>query len=362
MKVKVNTKSKTYYVHIEKDFEKSLESFIRKYFPESKLFVVADSKIIALFKDRISLLQQSFGGKKNLYKFVAKEENKNYLEVQKIQAKLLKAGYGRDTLLIAIGGGITGDIAGFAASTYMRGIPFVQVPTTILAAVDSSVGGKTGINFSEGKNIIGSFWQPEAVFVAESFFETLPERELISGFGEILKYAYLSEKRFFNFVSKSFSKYLQKNEKVLTKLIAESVKIKASVVAEDENEKGLRRILNLGHTFGHALEVEQSHKIKHGEAVIVGLLSALELSRLNGLLTSEKFEELEKPFLKFKDKIKLRKPNPVDVYRLMSKDKKKLKGKLRFVLLGDVGMIYPEVVTPKKQIIKSMEYAFEYFN
>ncbi len=360
-RIKVNALTKTYNVNIGSELNEEIAKFVTKHPFGENVFVIADSKAFGLHKEKISTLVKSFPGKSLIYKFVAKEKNKNYIEVQKLQARLLKAGFGRDTLLLAIGGGITGDVAGFASATYMRGIPFVQIPTTVLAAVDSSVGGKTGINFENGKNIIGAFYQPEAVFIDKVFFKTLPETELISGLGEIVKYSYLAGGKFFEFVKNSIEKYFALDEKVLTKLISDSVKIKSAVVESDEKETGLRKILNLGHTFAHALEIEQQHKINHGAAVLVGLAAALKLSADLGLLSAEKFEELILTLTYVKNKIKLSSPVAGNVYRLMFKDKKKQKGEIKFVLLGDAGIVYPEMAAPKNIVIKSLKFAFEYF-
>ncbi len=361
MKIKIKTESKDYTVYIGSNLDKEISKFLRNHPFGENLFFVIDSKVFKLYEKKIKHILNSANGKVRFQKFVATEGKKNYESVKRLQSKLLKAGYGRDSLLVAIGGGITGDLAGFAAAAYMRGIPFVQIPTTVLAAVDSSVGGKTGINFENGKNLIGAFHQPEAVFIDKSFLELLPRRELLSGLGEMIKYAYLAGGSFLQFLTKSIEKYFALDEKVLTRLIAESVKIKAGVVAQDERESGLRKILNLGHTFAHALEIEQNHRLKHGEAVIIGLAAALSLSKELNLLEEGEFENLLKPLSMVKEEIKLKSPDPQKVYRLMFKDKKKRGGEIKFVLLGKAGMVYPEISAPKAKVISSLKFAFNYF-
>ncbi len=360
-KIEVNAQSKSYPVFIGENTNDRLIKFIARYPFGENVFAVVDSKVFSKQKEKISSLPNSLNGKVKVYKFVAKEENKSYAGLQKIHSALLKAGFGRDTLALSIGGGITGDITGFAAATFMRGIPYIQIPTTILSAVDSSVGGKTAINFGDGKNLIGAFYQPEAVFIDKTYFDSLPEAELVSGLGEIIKYSFLAGGSFLNYVKKSIPDYFNLKAPVVSKFVSESVKFKAGVVENDEREKGLRKILNLGHTFAHALEIEQQYKVNHGTAVIFGLAAALKLSLDLNLMPTENFEKLLATLSLVKDKVNLRSPNINKIYSLMFKDKKKRKGELRFVLLGNAGVVYPEVTAEKRFVINSLKFAVEYF-
>ena len=191
--------------------------------------------------------------------------------------------------MISIGGGITGDISGLAASLFKRGLKFINIPTTLLSQVDSSIGGKTGVNTKQGKNLIGTFYQPNLVISDIQFLKTLPKREIICGYGEILKHSLIANKNFYNFLNKNSSKIFNLSSPFIEKAILESCKIKKSVVQKDEKENGLRKILNFGHTFAHAYEASlgYSKKLNHGEAVILGMRSALNFSLKNNLLKKE---------------------------------------------------------------------------
>jgi 3-dehydroquinate synthase len=269
--------------------------------------------------------------------------------------------YNRDTLIIAAGGGVVGDLAGYAAATFMRGVQLVHLPTTLLAMVDSSIGGKTGINFNKNKNIIGAFFQPEFVMADLEFLKTLPKSEIICGTGEIIKYAYLSNNDFFNYVNDNLNEILICNLTVLDKVISESVKIKSAVVKQDEKETGLRKILNLGHTFAHAYESELNFRIKHGEAVIAGLISALYLSNRLKILSKEKFDRFIKLPLKINLSAAFNKLNKENVYNRMFSDKKSRGGRIKFVLLADTGKILIDVDASKADIYYALENTLEHF-
>ncbi len=361
-RIKIKASTKTYFVNIGEKLGKETAKFINKHPYGKNLFFIVDSRLMRIHGEKIRNLSESLPAvKKKFYKLSATEENKSYSEMQKIHEFMLKHHYGRDTLIIAIGGGITGDLSGFVASTYMRGVPYVQIPTTILAAVDSSVGGKTGINLLGFKNIVGSFYQPEAVFADTEFFETLPYEEKLCGFGEILKYAFLANENFLKFITKNTDAFFANETKALSRIIGESVKLKAAVVSADETEKGLRKILNLGHTFGHAIEAAEKHKIKHGQAVIAGLFASLNLARFMNLIDEKNFLSLSEVLGQFKGKIKLSVSDVSKIYSSMKKDKKNREGKIKFVLIGAPGVIYPEIEAPKNLVIKSLRKTVEYF-
>src|ERR1039458_5476244 len=214
--------------------------------------------------------------------------------VDRLLREMVRAGGDRGSLLIAFGGGIVGDVGGFLAAIYMRGIPYVQVPTTFLAQVDSSVGGKTGVNLPEGKNLVGSFHHPLAVFADISVLGTLPDRELRAGLMESIKAGIIRDRSLVRFMEEHSSEVLGRDAKALEKVIAASIRMKAGVVNLDERESGLRMILNLGHTVGHALEQVTGYKVLlHGEAVGWGMVAALYLARKRGLISRAQFERLE---------------------------------------------------------------------
>jgi 3-dehydroquinate synthase len=243
-----------------------------------------------------------------------------------------------------------GDVAGFISATYMRGVQCVQVPTTLLAAVDSSVGGKTGINFHDTKNIIGAFYQPKLVLIDTRFLSTLSDEEILCGVGEIVKYAFITDDDMFNYVDNNLSKILNLDADTLNYVIHESIRFKGDVVQTDEKESGLRKILNLGHTFAHAFEVQQKHRIKHGQAVIVGIACALYLSNAIGIMNDEEFEKSINLIKSFADNIKLDKFDIADFEAIMIRDKKNKEGKIKFVLLKSVGELLVDVESDWKNV------------
>jgi 3-dehydroquinate synthase len=275
------------------------------------------------------------------------EEHKTIKNVEGLLREMARAGGDRGSLLIAFGGGIVGDVGGFVASIFMRGIPYVQVPTTFLAQVDSSVGGKTGVNLPEGKNLVGSFCHPLAVFADIGVLATLPERELRAGLMESIKAGIIRDRALVRFMEEHSDDVLGRNPKALEKVIAASIRMKAGVVNQDERERGLRMILNFGHTVGHALEQATSYKVLlHGEAVGWGMVAALHLARQRGTISRAQFERLENLMALYGPlpALKLRVPK---VVRATVGDKKNVGGVTRFVLpvgIGDAGVV--EDVTP----------------
>jgi 3-dehydroquinate synthase/shikimate kinase/3-dehydroquinate synthase len=256
---------------------------------------------------------------------------------------LLTKNFSREDCVISIGGGITGDISGFAASLFKRGLKFINIPTTLLSQVDSSIGGKTGVNSKYGKNLIGSFYQPNLVISDVQFLKTLPKRELICGYGEILKHSLIANKSFYNFLDKNNDKILKLSSPFVEKAIYESCKIKKDVVEKDEKEQGLRKILNFGHTFAHAYEASlgYSKKLNHGEAVILGMQSALSFSLKNNLIKKNDYylvlkhiSETNLPS-KLKKFFKTRDLNKI--LSFMAKDKKNNSNKINLVLLKKIG-------------------------
>ncbi|MBI5234716.1 MAG: 3-dehydroquinate synthase [Deltaproteobacteria bacterium] len=267
------------------------------------------------------------------------ERYKTLKTVSSVYDALVKRRVERRTPIIALGGGVIGDMAGFVAATYLRGVPYIQVPTTLLSQVDSSVGGKTGVNHPNGKNLIGAFYQPRAVFIDPETLDTLSEREFKAGLAEVIKYGVISDERFFNFLEKN-AKTLAQRGLPLVKAIKRSCEIKAAVVASDERESGLRAILNFGHTFGHAIEATAGYgRIKHGEAVSIGMLLAARFSFKRGLCGAEAPERLEKLLLALGMKTHIpRLPVPA-LMRAMTLDKKVSAGRLRFVLTRGIGRV-----------------------
>jgi 3-dehydroquinate synthase len=266
------------------------------------------------------------------------EVYKNQETLNLIYDALLKEKCERTTTLIALGGGVIGDMTGYAAATYLRGVPFIQIPTTLLSQVDSSVGGKTGINHPLGKNMIGAFYQPQCVIADIDTFKTLPEREFSAGMAEVIKYGLIRDEAFFDWLEKNIEDLMKLNPSLLIEAIKRSCQNKADIVEMDEHESGVRATLNLGHTFGHAIENAMGYGVwLHGEAVATGIVMAANLSKLMGWLKDIEFNRIVK--LLKEAKLPIDPPNiSEDQYmQLMSMDKKVVNGKIRLVLQKGIG-------------------------
>ncbi|WP_024787819.1 MULTISPECIES: 3-dehydroquinate synthase [unclassified Lebetimonas] len=258
------------------------------------------------------------------------EEYKNFESIEYALERLFDAKYDRNSVIIAFGGGVIGDMSGFAASIFLRGIKFIQIPTTLLAMVDSSVGGKTGINTKFGKNLIGSFYQPEAVYIDTHFLTTLPKREFAAGMAEVIKMAVMFDKEFF--------KNLENDKLSIEEIIKRSVEIKADVVNEDEKEKGIRSVLNYGHTFGHVIENLTNYKTYlHGEAVAIGMIMANELSIELGYLTTEENERIKNLLKKYDLPTSFKIKDEEEFYEHFFADKKTMNNKIKFIIPELIG-------------------------
>lgn len=322
----------------------------------SKCLLIIDKNVLKFHSLSIRKTFALLDCKVYNYIFSANEKNKSLTQADKIYKFLSDHSFDKNSLIIAIGGGITGDIAGYTASTFIRGIKYIQIPTTLLSMVDSSVGGKTGVNFNNQKNMIGTFYQPELVAVYPHFLNTLPKRELQSGAGEIFKYAFLADDKNYDFLNKSLFQLFSSQSFDIEKTIYYCLNIKANIVENDEKEiTGLRKILNFGHTFAHSFEVESNYKLNHGEAVIGGIYCALFLSEILGYMSPDKLNKIFNDFNFIKPDRKLILLDSDSIFNSMSKDKKNTFGKKRFVLINDIGNIVVDVVSEKPSILKAIE-------
>ena len=342
IKLKIKTKTQEYPIIIGSNLISNILKLTKNNSLNFKKCLLIIDKNIP--KKIISKIKKSLI-KKNIYIyfFKASEINKNQNNVNKILEILLNKNFSREDCLISVGGGITGDISGFAASLFKRGLKFINIPTTLLSQVDSSIGGKTGVNTKYGKNLIGTFYQPNLVISDIQFLKTLPKREVICGYAEILKHSLIADKNFYNFLNKNSNKIFKLSSPFIEKAIYKSCKIKKNVVEKDEKEKDLRKILNFGHTFAHAYEASlgYSKKLNHGEAVILGMKTALNFSLNNHLLKKNEHRSIINhiyksnlpstinKFFKIKDLNK--------ILSFMIKDKKNNSDKITLILLKKIG-------------------------
>ena len=341
--LKIKTKTQEYPIIIGSNLVSNISKITKENSIDfKKCLLVIDTNI----SKKIILKIKKSLSKKNiyLYFFKANEINKDQNNVNKILNILLDKNFSREDCLISIGGGITGDISGFASSLFKRGLKFINIPTTLLSQVDSSIGGKTGVNTKYGKNLIGSFYQPNLVISDIQFLKTLPKREIVCGYGEILKHSLIASKKFFCFLNINKDKIFKLSSPFIEKTIYESCKIKKNVVEKDEKEKGLRKILNFGHTFAHAFEASlgYSKKLNHGEAVILGIKTALNFSLQKNFLNKNEYNSIinhiansdlpssVNKFFKIKDLNK--------ILSFMIKDKKNNSDKISLVLLKKIGL------------------------
>ena len=346
IKLKIKSKTQEYFIFIGSNliskFSKILNQNSIKF---EKCLLLIDSKVPKIM---IKKIINSLKGKKiSIIFFKSSEKNKNQKTINYILNTLLNKNFSRNDCLISIGGGITGDVGGFASSLFKRGIKFINIPTTLLSQVDSSIGGKTGINTNFGKNLIGTFYQPHLVVSDIDFLKTLPKREVICGYGEILKHALISNKKLFKYLNKNFKKIINLQSPFIDNSIYESCKVKKLVIEKDENEKNLRKVLNFGHTFAHAYEASlgYSKKLNHGEAVLLGMNSALNFSNKNKLINKIEFKNIKK-YLKDSNlpwnlNKYFSKKDIGKILSFMTKDKKNNSNKINLVLLKKIG--YPLV-------------------
>lgn len=302
--------------------------------------VIADSRVAGLFADSLLQTLADCGIRAELFTFQAGEASKNLGTIGDLASSLAGRGFERGDGLIALGGGVTGDITGFLAAVYMRGIPFVQVPTTLLAQVDSSVGGKTGVDIPEGKNLVGSFYQPRAVYIDSRMLLSLPDDELLNGLAEVIKYGVIQDREFFDFLADRREAILARELSVLEEVIQKCCAIKARVVEADEKEADLRRILNFGHTLGHAVEAASEFALPHGSAVAIGMVAAGEIAVDKAIFARQGADRLRGLIAAYG--LPTAVPADLDrdaIKRFLSTDKKAVAGRPFFVLPTAIGTV-----------------------
>lgn len=348
--IKINLAKKSYDILVEPGLLKNLSQILAPFTKNRKCFLISDNNVFGLYGEKtISTIKNS--GALEVYPFSLPtgETNKNFKTLETICNALAVNRLSRDSTIIALGGGVPGDIAGFAAAIYMRGIDFIQIPTSLLAMVDSSIGGKTAIDLANGKNLIGAFWQPKLVLVDPEVLKTLPYREIKSGLAEIIKYGMILDKNLFELIEKNADKLKAVDIECYTKIIARCCKLKAKVVEADETEHGVRAILNYGHTFGHALETLTNYSVySHGEAISIGMLIAAKLAFLLGLIENITVERLKTILTKFDLPINttnLKNISAELIYDTTFNDKKVKAGTINFVIPKSIGnvAIMPEI-------------------
>ena len=334
--------AKDYSIIIGKNSIFTLRSEIKNHCPKcKKIAIIIDKKIPKKFLTKIKNNLKKY--EIHIFIISSSEKIKNFDKIKLFIDKLLKLNFNRTDLIIGIGGGIIGDMTGFVSSIYKRGINFFNLPSTLLAQVDSCIGGKTGVNSKFGKNLIGSFYNPKVVISETELLKSLPKREIICGYAEILKHAIINDKVFFGFLKKNTNSILSLKNEILIKSINKSCKIKLNFTERDFKEKNLRMKLNFGHTFAHALEIQNkySNKLNHGEAVLVGMFIAIKISKYKKLCSKKTYNQVENLYnknslLKYLNRF-LRKNEILKSIKYMKNDKKKDDEKISFIFLKNIG-------------------------
>ncbi len=357
-KIRVELAERSYNIYIGNGTLEGIGERLGLFDFSPKIAMVSNPTVFSLYGNRVSDSIQEAGFDLLTVTIPDGEEFKDLTWLQHIYDELLRHGLDRASALLALGGGVIGDITGFAASTYMRGIPYIQIPTTLLAQVDSSVGGKTGVNHKLGKNMIGTFWQPRIVWIDTDTLKTLPKRELLAGLAEVIKYGIISDEELFIFLERNRESILNLNEDALAHIIKRSCEIKADVVSKDERESGLRAILNYGHTIGHAIETATGYtRFLHGEAVAIGMCCEARHSKILGILDSEHVKRIEALIYAYG----LPSIMPPDILiesiiSSMKLDKKAVAGELKFVLPEKIGKVIIQKGVGEESIRDSLHF------
>ncbi|MCD8562501.1 MAG: 3-dehydroquinate synthase [Alphaproteobacteria bacterium] len=331
--------------------------------PGGSFFILSDENVKAYAGKVQTLLKEAGARVCEILILPPGEQTKSFTQFEKVCRWMLSHGVDRKSTLIAVGGGVIGDLGGFAAASVMRGINFVQVPTSLLAQVDSSVGGKTGINVPEGKNLVGAFYQPRVVVADLDPLQTLPRREILAGYAEIAKYGLLGDFAFFQWLEDQGRAVCDLGPEALAHAIEKSVQAKAAIVAADEREQGRRALLNLGHTFGHALESAAGYdgRLLHGEAVAIGMVMAFDLSARMGLCKADDLIRMEEHLISVGLPTRASfiepalKTTPAALLEIMRRDKKAEKGEITFVLADGIGQAFTSRDAKDEQVLAVLQ-------
>ena len=361
VKIKIKLKHNSYYVFLQHDIFDKITTFHKKYYTDSKAIIITDHNVKKYYLKKLTTKFSMKNITVNSHAVLNGEKSKSFKSLENLAETIIKKGINRNDIIYAFGGGVVGDLSGFLSSIILRGVKFIQIPTTLLSQVDSSVGGKTAINSKLGKNLIGTFFQPSAVFIDPNTLNTLPRKDLLAGYAEVVKYSLINDRFFFNWLNKNTKDNLSLVPKNILKIISTCVKKKAEIVKLDEKEKKTRMLLNLGHTFAHALENELNYKIRHGEAVSIGLLMAMRLSYNLGYASKNDFNLLENHLkrsklpIKLKDLSNKKKWSSKNILKKMQTDKKSYEGNIRFILCKGIGVAFIKEHIDKTLVKKTIE-------
>jgi len=314
---------------------------VKLLYKASTYAIISDSRVARIYGVKLIKKLSKNGLKCHIFAFPAGERSKSRSVKEKIEDKLFSVKFGRDGCIISLGGGVTGDLAGFVAATYMRGVPYVQIPTTLLAMVDASVGGKVAVDVPAGKNLVGAFYQPQAVFIDPKLLSTLPRRQIRAGLAEIVKHAVIADSRLFRLLEEKTAELLEADPKIMEPVIAANCEIKARVVSRDEREENLRQVLNYGHTIGHAVEKLTGYRMLHGEAVALGMAVEGDIACKLGIYPKSQLDRQNELLKRFGFKLKLPKGVRIEeILKTTQLDKKARSSRTRMAVPERIGKMH----------------------
>lgn len=345
-----------YDIVLECDFKKLGESIRNFESANRKICIVTDSTVGHFYAEQIQTELSDDASKVVVFTFPAGEAQKNLTTVQSLYEFLILESFDRNDLLVALGGGVTGDLTGFTAATYLRGVRFVQIPTSLLAMVDSSIGGKTGVDLKGYKNMVGAFYQPSLVYINVSVLNTLSHREYCSGFGEIIKHGLIKDAVFYAWLSENKDKLLNLDTEPVMEMVYRSLLVKKEVVERDPKEAGERALLNFGHTIGHAVEKLKDFKFLHGECVSIGIVASAYISWKREKITESEMKEIVNCLQSFQLPVATSGITTSDILDAASKDKKMDAGKIRFILLDAVGSAVIDTTVSSDEMAEACDF------
>ena len=349
----------SYEIVIEKDYGRLLEKLSAFSIENRKLCIVTESTVGAYYAETVAELLRPHAKSVIIHTFPAGEANKNLATVQELYRDLIEHKFERSDMLLALGGGVVGDLTGYTAATYLRGIDFVQLPTSLLSQVDSSIGGKTGVDFDCYKNMVGAFYMPKLVYMNLSTLKTLTEREYLSGMGEIIKHGLIKDEAYYQWLSEKLPQIKDRDLDVLAQMISRSCEIKRAVVENDPKEKGERALLNFGHTLGHAIEKLMNFSLLHGECVGLGMLAAAQISVSRGLIGESLYESLKGMLVSLNMPVKASGITAFDVIEASKNDKKMEQGKVKFILLNRCGEAFIDRTVTAEEMQTALKTVLE---
>ena len=345
-----------YHIYLEPDFAKLPEAVEPLNIKERKLCIVADSTTAELYGAELKEILKETCTYVSMFVFPAGEVNKTLNTVRDLYEHLILEKFDRKDMLVALGGGVVGDLTGFAAATYLRGIGFIQIPTTLLSQVDSSIGGKTGVDFDAYKNMVGAFHMPRLVYMNLNVLKTLPDRQFACGMGEIIKHGLIQDSDYLEKLSTYQREIREKNYAALLWMVAGSCKVKRHVVEEDPTEQGIRAWLNFGHTIGHSVEKLKDFTLCHGECVAIGCAAAAWMAWKRGLISEKEKEAAEQLLLDYQLPVRVKGLKPEDIVKTTKLDKKMDAGKVKFVLLKKIGEAFVTRDVEDEELLRASRY------